>query len=165
MEEIEVNIKLQENNKIYNIPIRKSDKISQLKEYCKIISNIPPAEQYLVYKEKILSDEKFVNDYNIENNQNILLAKKVEELPENIPLIQNPDFLKFLKTQTDNKDIDFNEVANLYKQIDLSATFFNYNIERADDYCQAIGLGSLSDIFGIEKQEHKKFLKVLNHTK
>ena len=48
MEEIEVNIKLASNNQIYNIPIRRSDTILKLKEYCKILSNIPQDQQILL---------------------------------------------------------------------------------------------------------------------
>ena len=87
MEEIEVNIKLAENNKIYNILIRKVDTILKLKEYCKIISNIPTDQQNLLYNGIILSNEKLINDYNIENNHYIILAKK-DSKPVNIPLEQ-----------------------------------------------------------------------------
>ena len=54
MEQIEVNIKIKENNLMYNILIGKSDTILKLKEYCQIISNIPPAQQILIYRGKIL---------------------------------------------------------------------------------------------------------------
>ena len=84
MEEIEVNIKIAENNKIYNIPIRKLDTILKLKEYCKIISNTPQDQQNLLYKGKILLDEKLINDYNIENNHDIILVKK--KAPKSEPI-------------------------------------------------------------------------------
>ena len=89
MEQIEVNIKIAANNHMYNIPIRKSDKILKLKEYCKILSNIPQDQQKLLYKGKILSDDKLINDYNIENNHNIILVKKIESKPENVRFESN----------------------------------------------------------------------------
>ena len=49
MDQIEVNIKLEPNNKIYNLLIRKSDTVLKLKEYCKIISNIPEDQQNLLF--------------------------------------------------------------------------------------------------------------------
>ena len=79
MEEIEVNIKIAANNQIYSLPIRKSDTITKLKEYCQIISNIPPAQQNLLYKGKILSNEKLIKDYDIENNHEIILVKEEEQ--------------------------------------------------------------------------------------
>ena len=91
MEEIEVNIKLAGNNLIYNLPIRKSDSILQLKEYCHKISDILPAEQNLLYKGKILLNEKLIGDYNIENNQTIFLLKKNDTKSVNPPLAQNSD--------------------------------------------------------------------------
>ena len=78
MDQIEVNIKLKANNKVYNLPIRTSETILKLKEYCQIISNIPPAQQNLLYKGKILSNEKLIKDYEIENNHDIILVKKRE---------------------------------------------------------------------------------------
>ena len=161
MDYIEVNIKLESNNKIYNIPIRKSDKINQLKEYCQKISNIPPAKQNLLYKEKILSDEKFISDYNIENNQNIKLVEKEKAKPENIPLAKNPEYLNHIKKFTDNKEINYKEISNAFGQI----KDFPYLVSKIDvDKFNSIfaeRLGSFTDIFGIESQDFKEGLKVL----
>jgi len=79
MELIEVNIKLASNNHVYNLPIRKSETINKLKEYCQVISNIPQDQQILLYKGKKLSNEKLIKDYDIENNNDIILAKKEEQ--------------------------------------------------------------------------------------
>ena len=84
MEQIEVNIKLASNNQVYNLPIRKSESIIKLKEYCQIISNIPQDQQILLYKGKMLLNEKLIKDYDIENNQEIILAKREEQKPMNI---------------------------------------------------------------------------------
>jgi len=72
---IEVNIKLASNNQIYNLPIRKSETIFKLKEFCNIINNIPQDQQTLLFNEKILLDEKLISDYRIENNHTIILVK------------------------------------------------------------------------------------------
>ena len=79
MEQIEVNIKLVTNNQVYNLLIRKSETIIKLKEYCQVISNIPQDQQILLYKGKNLSNEKLIKDYDIENNNDIILAKKEEQ--------------------------------------------------------------------------------------
>ena len=68
MDQIEVNIKFVPNNQVYNLPVRKSDTILKLKEYCKVLSKIPEDQQNLLYKGEILLDDKLISNYNIENN-------------------------------------------------------------------------------------------------
>ena len=150
MEQIEVNIKLQSNNKIYNIPIRKLDTVLKLKEYCQILSKISPDQQNLLYKGKILSDDKSINDYNIENNHNIILVKK-----EELKIINAPN--EFFKN---NKEINSNEIFNAARQIpDIPSIFNNVDFNKLDNYYKSMGYGRFSDFFGCEPQEFKELLK------
>lgn len=89
MDQIEVNIKLAQNNHLYTLPIRKLDTIYKLKEYCQVLSQIPQDQQNLFYEGKILLNEKLISDYNIEDNHNILLEKKEDQKSVNVPLNQN----------------------------------------------------------------------------
>ena len=147
MEEIEVNIKLAENN----IPIRKVDTILKLKEYCKIISNIPIDQQNLLYNGIILSNEKLINDYNIENNHYIILAKK-DSKPVNIPLEQN----------SDSSNSDKNFFNNINEEIPNLSSFYNkLDMNKVDNLLQVLGYGNFSD-FGIDPQIYKEFLKGLS---
>jgi len=156
MEQIEVNIKLASNNKIYNIPIRKLDTILKLKEYCQIISNIPQDKQNLIYEGKILSDEKLINDYNINNNHNIILIKKDDIKPINSQI----DFINNKIKNPDNKEINYNNIVNALIQIpNLSSFLNNIDMGKADNYCQSMGFGSVPDIFGVEPQELNDILK------
>ena len=149
MEQIEVNIKLASNNKIYNIPIRKLDTILKLKEYYQIISNIPQDKQNLIYEGKILSDEKLINDYNINNNHNIILIKKEDIKPINSQI----DFIINKIKNPDNKEINYNEVGNAFRQIPYISSYFNkMDINKIDNFFQSMGFGSVRDIFGVEPQ-------------
>ena len=76
MEEIELKIKMTSNAKIYNVKIAKSDTILKLKEEVEKQTQIPPLSQNLVYKGRILVNEKLVSDYKIENEHTIILVKK-----------------------------------------------------------------------------------------
>ena len=148
MEQIEVNIKLAENNKVYNLPIRKSDTILKLKEFCHIISNIPPAQQTLLYKGKILLNEKFINDYDIENNHDIILDKKEEQKPIDI------------QSFSDNKKIKSMEIAKAFEQIPDFLSFYDkLDTNKIDNYIRVMGIGKFSDFFGVEPQEYKELLK------
>ena len=156
MEQIEVNIKLESNNKIYNIPIRKLDTVLKLKEYCKILSKIPPDQQNLLYKGKILSDEKLINDYNIENNQNIILVKKEKPKIINTPIESFKNDIRF----PINKEINYNKIVNAARQIpDITSYLNNVDFNKLDNYYKAMGLGSFSDLIGCEPQVFKELLK------
>ena len=39
------------------------------------ISDVPSNQQILIYKGKILSNDKLISDYNIDNGDNIILKK------------------------------------------------------------------------------------------
>jgi hypothetical protein len=64
------------NAQIYNLKILKSDTIQAVKEKCEKETKIPPESQNLVYKGRILSNEKLVSDYKIDNDHTIILVKK-----------------------------------------------------------------------------------------
>ena len=76
MEEIQIKIKMTSNAQVYTVKISKSDTILKLKEECEKQTQIPPLSQNLVYKGRILVNEKLVSDYNIENDHTIILVKK-----------------------------------------------------------------------------------------
>ena len=148
MEEIEVNIKIKETNRIYNIPIRKSDTILKLKEYCKIISNIPQDQQNLIFKGKILSDEKLINDYNIDNNNDIFLVKKEDPKSVNIPINKtsnnsnpNENFINIKNINfSNNKEINPNDVANAFKNAPNITSFYdNSDLNLMDKLFQIYG--------------------------
>ena len=168
MEEIEVNIKIKENNRIYNIPIRKSDTILRLKEYCKIISNIPQNQQNLIFKGKILSDEKLINDYNIDNNNDIFLVKKEDPKSVNISINKtsnnsnpNENFINIKNINFSNKkEINPNDVANAFKNAPNITSFYdNLDLNLMDKFFQIYGLGKFSDLFGVDQQNFKEMLK------
>jgi len=168
MEQIEINIKLASNNLKYNIPIRKSDTILQLKEYCQILSNIPQAQQILLYNGKILLNEKIIKDYNIENNNNILLVKKEESKTVN-NLLFNPDLkdiiLKSAKATSNNKEINVDELSKIIIQLVNLFPFLKCDINKIDHYYQMLGFKGLSDIFGLDSQKYKKIKEILKDPK
>lgn len=116
----------------------------------------------------MLLDDKLINDYNIENNHNIILVKKIESKQKNVGLESKSGHSNSNKNCSinsnirlpDNRKINFNELANAYKQIPDYISFFNeIDIDKADNLCQLIGMGSFSDVFGIDLQKIKECLK------
>jgi len=162
MDQIEVNIKLKANNKVYNLPIRTSETILKLKEYCQIISNIPPAQQNLLYKGKILSNEKLIKDYEIENNHDIILFKKNEHKKDNFPLQQNSDnsnnnLINEIKKFIDNKKININEVVKYLEQIKDVSFVDKIDFEKLNNFYMAFGLGKFPEIFGVNNKNLMKY--------
>jgi len=168
MEQIEINIKLASNNLKYNILIRKSDTILQLKEYCQILSNISQDQQILLYNGKILLNEKIIKDYNIENNNNILLVIKEESKPVN-NLLFNPDLkdiiLKNVNATSNNKEINVDELYKIMSQFANLIPFVKYDINKIDNYYQMLGFKDLSDIFGLDPQKYKEVKEILKDPK
>ena len=76
MEEIQIKIKMTSNAQVYTVKIAKNETILKLKEACEKETKIPPLSQNLVYKGRILANEKLISDYNIENDHTIILVKK-----------------------------------------------------------------------------------------
>ena len=79
----------------------------------------------MIYKGKILLNDKFISDYNIDNGDNIILNKREDPTPINNPLDQNND-ISILKdifsnnniiNLSNNKGINFNEFSNSCKQM------------------------------------------------
>ena len=152
MDQIEVNIKLASNNKIYNLPIRKSDTVLKLKEYCKIISNIPEDQQNLLYKGKILLDEKLINYYNIENDHNIILVKKGDQKTESSNQNLKHNFSNIINlNKSNNKEIKPNDLLNFYNKIsDIHSFLNNFDFNQIDNLYQFLGVGNFKDIIGFE---------------
>ena len=76
MDQIEVIIKIQTKNLKNYMLIGRSDKIEKLKEFCEKISDVPPDKQILIYKGKILSNDKLISEYNIDDGDDIILKKR-----------------------------------------------------------------------------------------
>ena len=166
MDLIEVTIKLQTKNLMNYMLIGRSDKIEKLKERCEQLSDIPPDEQILIYKGKILLNDNLISYYNIDNNDNIILKKKEEPSPVNIPLNQNFDF-SLINNAFSNKNIELlekkeincNEIANAYKQIpDYLSILQNMDFEKLNNLYKLLGLGNISEIFGMDPKNMNQIL-------
>ncbi len=81
---ITIKIKMSSNNSTFEISISKLATIKDLKEICKSSCEINPLEQTLVYRGKILLDEKLISDYNMGNEHTVILVKKNIESKGNI---------------------------------------------------------------------------------
>ena len=130
--------------------IERSDKIEKLKELCEKISDVSQDKQILIYNGKILSNDKLISDYNINDGDNIILAKKEEPSSVNNSLVSS---------LSNNKEIDFTEIANILKQNPFYLSFIQkIDLDKLINFCQSIGLGSFSDIFEIEPQKYKQII-------
>ena len=167
MDQIEVIIKLQNKNLIYYMLIGRSDKIEKLKEQCEKISDVPPNQQILIYKGKILSNDKLISDYNIDNGDNIILNKKKDLSSANILLKKNSGSSNLINyfleknniMSLNNKEINFTEFANFVKKNpDLLSFLRKMDFDRLDNFYQLIGIGNTLDIFHIDPQKDKQIL-------
>ena len=83
MSEILIKIKQTSSNTTNEIKIPKEATVSELKTKIEELTSIKPELQNLVYKGRILANEKILNDYGLDNDHVIILVKKyVEEKKE-----------------------------------------------------------------------------------
>ena len=79
----EINIKIKYNNKgeslIKELTILSDMKIEELRIIIEEEFKLPPYKQNLIFKGKMLQNEKKLEDYNITNNDIILLFEKIGE--------------------------------------------------------------------------------------
>ena len=132
-DEIQIKIKMTSNGQVYTVKVLKSDTIQTLKEKCEKETSIPPQSQNLVYKGRILSNEKLVSDYKIENDHAIILVKKHNA--------SQP-------TGTENKTTSTNTTANNTSSNNTSNTNTNTNTNNNNNNNQNpfMGLGGQPDL-------------------
>lgn len=75
-DKINVKVKMTSNNSTFDISIDKTGTVLDLKKACTEHTQLKETEQNLVYKGRILVDEKTIADYNIMNDHTIILVKK-----------------------------------------------------------------------------------------
>jgi hypothetical protein len=71
---ITIKIKLSNNNVTFNVTISSSSKVSELKKACVEQSTFQVDEQNMVYRGKILADDKLISDYGVANDHTIILV-------------------------------------------------------------------------------------------
>ena len=76
---ITLKIKQTNNNQTFDVKVMQSQTVLELKKECSETSGLSDSQQNLVYKGRILADEKLVGDYNIQEGHTIILVKKVSQ--------------------------------------------------------------------------------------
>ena len=76
---ISVKVKMTSNNQTYEVSISPDSSVLDFKKVISEQSGLGEKEQNLVYKGRILADDKLVKDYNIQNDHTIILVKKFVE--------------------------------------------------------------------------------------
>lgn len=85
---IEIKI-LTMDEKFYFVSLKKEETIHDLKEKIEILTEVPKDKQRLIFKGKLLENEKKINDYQINNHDAIHLIAKVNQSNDNIVNINN----------------------------------------------------------------------------
>ena len=71
--QITIKIKQNSTNLNFDITISKLSSVLDLKKECALQSNIEESAQNLVYKGRLLSDDKMLQDYDIKNDHTIII--------------------------------------------------------------------------------------------
>lgn len=81
-DQINLKVKQTSNNTTFDVAISKNASVLELKKACSELTKLTEKEQNLVYKGRILADDKNLNDYNVQNDHTIILVKKFVEKEE-----------------------------------------------------------------------------------
>ncbi len=76
-EEIKVKVKMTSNATVYTVTVNKTCTVEELKKACEKETSIPPESQNLVFKGRILDNTKKIDEYGLQNDNTIILVKKV----------------------------------------------------------------------------------------
>ena len=75
--EITIKIKLTNNNTTFDVTILSNAQVTELKKACVEKSTYAIEEQNMVYKGRILADDKNISDYGVQNDHTIILVNIV----------------------------------------------------------------------------------------
>ena len=161
---IKIKVKLTSNAKVYDISIQKSDTIQKLKEECEKETTIPVSQQNLVFKGRILTNDKLVSDYGIDNDHTIILVKKhspaepkkeekTEEKKEttNTTNTTNTSNTNTTNTNTTNTNANANNPFNMFaggQMPDLTGMLGNIDPNELNNMMQGMGLGGIGSGLG-----------------
>ena len=136
MEEIQIKIKMTSNAQVYTVKVAKNDTILKLKEECEKETKIPPKSQNLVYKGRILANEKLISNTNTNNNTNT-----------NTNTNTNPN-------TNNNAGNNQNPFMGMGGQMpDLSSLLGNIDPNQINNMMQSMGgLGGLGGLGGMNQQ-------------
>jgi ubiquilin len=110
-DQISIKIKQTNNNQSFDITILKSNTVLDLKSAIKEQSGLENNQQNLVYKGRILADEKLVSDYNIQEGHTIILVKKVsQDEKDKIKKEETTNTTTTTNTNTNNNQNNFNNM-------------------------------------------------------
>lgn len=76
MSELKIKVKQTSSNQTFEITISSDSTVEDLKKKLEEPSKLSPNAQNLIYKGRILANEKLLSDYNIQNEHVIILVKK-----------------------------------------------------------------------------------------
>lgn len=118
-DQLNVKVKMTSNNQTFDISVSKSGLVLDLKKACVEKTGLKESEQNLVYKGRILADDKNIADYNIGNDHTLILVKKysqeskTEQKTENITTNTNTIGTNSNTDTTSNQNLNNNPFLGL----------------------------------------------------
>lgn len=110
---LNVKVKMTSNNQTFDISVPKSSTVLEFKASCVEKTGLKEAEQNLVYKGRILQDDKNIADYNIGNDHTIILVKKYSETKPETKQEIKPETNTNTTSNTNNQNLNSNPFSGL----------------------------------------------------
>ena len=112
-EEIKVKIKMTSNATVYTVTVKRTCTVEELKKECEKETSIPSESQNLVFKGRILDNSKNIDEYGLQNDNTIILVKKVnQQEKKNEPPKQETESSNNQNTSNSNTNTNTNTNTN-----------------------------------------------------
>ena len=121
-ETITIKIKMTSNAKVYSITVNKTCTVEELKQACEKETSIPVESQNLVFKGRILENSKKIDEYNVQNDNTIILVKKASQVKKDEPKQETQN-----QNQNQNTSNNENQTQNTNSNTNNSNTNNNPN--------------------------------------
>ena len=106
-------VKMTSNATVYTVTVNKICTVEELKKACEKETSIPPESQNLVFKGRILDNTKKIDEYGLQNDNTIILVKKVNpQEKKNEPPKQESQSSNNQNTSNTNTNTNTNSNTN-----------------------------------------------------
>ena len=127
MTEIKVKIKTANSPEIRTITIKSDCKVEDIMKEIEKFSSIPPSDQRLIFKYKILNPEKPISNYKIENDATLILVKTSKPQESN----SNSNSKSSQPSTTNNASSNHQDKITVKIRTNLDDTIHNVSINKS----------------------------------
>ena len=148
-------VKMTSNATVYTVTVNKICTVEELKNACEKETPIPPESQNLVFKGRILDNTKKIDEYGLQNDNTIILVKKVNpQEKKNEPPKQESQSSNNQNTSNTNTNTNTNTNPNTNPNTNTNTNSNNGNPFGMDLNSLLQGMGGMGGMSGMSGMDN-----------